>query len=60
MKKETVLSILQQALTFGGGFAVSAGYANDSEVTAIVGGLVAIGGAVWSIIARRKGAETNG
>lgn len=54
MKKDTVLTIVQQILTFGGGFAVSGGYAIDSEVTTIIGGIIGIAGAVWTIIARRK------
>ena len=51
------LAILRQFLTFGGGLLASKGYigADDSEL--LVGGVVAIGSAVWSTVQSRKSAK---
>lgn len=46
--------IVRHLLTTAGGMLASKGYIETSEVEIIVGGLVAIIGAVWSVLAREK------
>jgi hypothetical protein len=52
MNKDQVLGIIRHALTFVGGFLVMKGLVDESMVTEIVGGVVALVGSVWSIIAK--------
>jgi hypothetical protein len=50
MTQDQIFSILRAILTFGGGLAVSAGYLDNATLATIVGGLMALGGVIWSII----------
>jgi hypothetical protein len=43
-------------LTFGGGFLVTNGTISDGELQAVIGGVIAIGGVLWSIFAKRAAA----
>ena len=53
MNKEQTLGIVRHILTFGGGFVVAKGYGDPQLVTELVGGLVSIIGALWSIRSKR-------
>ena len=52
MNKDQVLGIIRHTLTFVGGFLVMKGLVEESMVTEIVGGVVALVGSVWSIVAK--------
>lgn len=54
MNKEQTLGIVRHVLTFGGGLVIARGYGDAQLVTELVGGLVSIIGAVWSIRSKRK------
>lgn len=53
MNKDQTLGIVRHILTFGGGFVVAKGYGDPQLVTELVGGLVSIIGALWSIRSKR-------
>jgi hypothetical protein len=53
MNKDTILGIVRHILTFAGGFAVTKGLADEGTSTEVIGALVTIVGAVWSIVAKR-------
>lgn len=53
MSKETVLGIIRHVLTFAGGILIAKGVADDATVTELVGGLVTVVGAVWSILSKK-------
>lgn len=48
MNTDVVLGIVRQVLLAAGGVAVGAGYLSNDNLTTIVGGLVAIVGAIWA------------
>lgn len=51
---ETISGVLRHILTFGGGYVVAKGYADDATVQTVVAGLVALGGVVWSAASKKK------
>ena len=51
---EQVTGLLRHVLTFGGGFAVARGWGDEATITAIIGGVTTIVGAVWSIWVKRQ------
>ena len=55
--KETILGIIRHILTFGGGIAVTDGYATADEVTAGVGAAATLIGVIWSIVAKYLAAK---
>jgi len=57
MNKETILGLLRHILTFGGGAAVTKGLADEADATAIIGALISLVGAIWSVIEKRKRAS---
>lgn len=48
MNQDQFLGVLRHILTTVAGMAVAKGYLDDSSATAIVGGVIAILGVVWS------------
>ncbi|MGH6718070.1 MAG: hypothetical protein ACREER_02020, partial [Alphaproteobacteria bacterium] len=54
MNLESILGIIRHALTFGGGFIVSAGWASDTDVATGVGALVTLIGLAWSVWSKRS------
>lgn len=50
LSKEQVLGIIRHALTFIGGIVVMKGITDETTVTEIVGGVVTLVGAIWSIV----------
>ena len=52
MNKETILGLIRHGLTFAGGILVTKGLADEATTTELIGGLIAVTGAVWSIIAK--------
>lgn len=58
MNRQVILSIVRHALTTAGGALVTGGTLNNDDLSAIVGGLVALVGVVWGILEKR--ARSNG
>jgi hypothetical protein len=52
LTKEQVLGIIRHGLTFVGGIFVMRGLVDETIVTEIVGGVVTLTGAIWSIVAK--------
>jgi formylmethanofuran dehydrogenase subunit C len=53
MKKEQVLGIIRHTLTFIGGIIIMKGITDEATITEIVGGIITITGAIWSIIEKK-------
>jgi hypothetical protein len=56
MNMETILGVIRHILTFGGGFVVAKGWADEATITAAVGAAVTLIGAVWSVLSKRQAA----
>ena len=54
MKKEQILGILRHSLTFLGGLLVMKGLVDETTATEIIGGVITLVGAVWSVIEKVK------
>lgn len=54
MKKEQVLGILRHSLTFLGGLLVMKGVVDETTATEIIGGVITLVGAIWSIVEKVK------
>jgi hypothetical protein len=52
LTKEQVLGIVRHALTFVGGIFVMRGLVDETIVTEIVGGVITLTGAIWSIVSK--------
>lgn len=52
--KDTVMGIIRHILTSVGGAVVATGYVGQDDYTAIVGGVVALIGVVWSVLDKKK------
>jgi hypothetical protein len=53
MSKDIVLGLLRHMLTFVGGAIVAKGFADEASITELIGGLMTVFGAVWSIMAKK-------
>ena len=53
LTKEQVLGIIRHGLTFVGGVFVMQGLVDETIVTEIIGGVVTLTGAIWSIVAKK-------
>ena len=56
MSKEKILGIVRHALTFVGGLLVMKGIVDEAVVSEVIGGVMTLVGAVWSIISKKKAA----
>lgn len=54
LSREQVLGIARHTLTFIGGAIVAKGYATESEVIEISGGILTLIGSIWSIVEKNK------
>ena len=54
LTKEQVLGIVRHTLTFVGGIVVAKGLIDEAVVTEIVGGVLTLTGAIWSIVAKAQ------
>lgn len=52
LTKEQVMGIIRHTLTFVGGIVVAKGLVDETTVTEIIGGVLTLTGAVWSIVAK--------
>ena len=53
LSKEQIMGIIRHALTFVGGIVVMKGLVDETIVTEIVGGVMTLTGAIWSIIVKK-------
>jgi len=53
LSKEQILGIVRHALTFIGGIVVMKGFVDETMVTEIIGGVMTLVGAVWSVIDKK-------
>jgi hypothetical protein len=53
MNWDVIGGLTRHLLTFAGGFLVTNGTISDGELQAVIGGVIAIGGVLWSIFAKR-------
>ena len=53
MNWDIIGGLVRHLLTFGGGFLVTNGTITDGDLQAVVGGVIAIGGVLWSIFTKR-------
>lgn len=54
MNWETISGVFRHLLTFGGGYVVAKGYADDATMQTVIAGIVALGGVIWSAAAKKK------
>lgn len=54
MNKDIILGLLRHSLTFLGGMIVAKGIADQAQVADLIGGLMTMVGAIWSIMAKKK------
>lgn len=54
LTKEQLLGILRHTITFVGGFFVAKGLIDETLLSEIIGGAVALAGAIWSIVDKNK------
>ena len=53
LTKEQVLGIIRHALTFIGGIVIARGLVDETLVTEVIGGVLTLTGAIWSIIDKK-------
>ena len=54
LTKEQVLGIIRHTLTFVGGILIARGLVDETLVTEVIGGVLTLTGAIWSIIDKNK------
>jgi len=54
LTKEQVIGIVRHTLTFVGGIVVAQGLADQGVVNEIIGGVMTLTGAIWSVIDKNK------
>lgn len=53
LTKEQVLGIIRHILTFAGGIVLSHGLVDQATTDTIIGSVITLIGAIWSIISKR-------
>lgn len=56
MTWEMTAGILRHVLTAAGGILASKGFIGASDVEIVSGAVIAIGGVIWSVVAKKKAA----
>jgi hypothetical protein len=54
LTKEQILGIVRHTLTFIGGIVVMKGLTDEAAVTEIIGSVMTLTGAIWSVISKNK------
>lgn len=54
MNKEKVLGIVRHILTFAGGYVVAKGLADSTMIEEVVGAIITIVGAIWSVSSKKS------
>ena len=52
LTREQVMGIIRHTLTFVGGIVVAKGLVDESTATEIIGSVLTLTGAIWSIVAK--------
>ena len=52
--KEQLLGIVRHSLTFIGGICITKGLIDESLLNELIGGAIALTGAIWSIVVKNK------
>ena len=52
--KEQLLGIVRHSLTFIGGIFITKGLIDESLLNELIGGAIALTGAIWSIVVKNK------
>jgi hypothetical protein len=53
LTKEQIMGIIRHGLTFVGGILVMKGLVDETTITEIVGGVMTLTGAIWSIVDKK-------
>jgi hypothetical protein len=53
LTKEQIMGIIRHALTFVGGIFIMKGLVDETLVSEIVGGVMTLTGAIWSIVDKK-------
>lgn len=53
MNWDMLSGLIRHILTFAGGFIVARGWLDEATLNAVIGALITLGGALWSIFAKR-------
>jgi hypothetical protein len=56
MNWDMIGGLIRHLLTFGGGFLVTNGTITEPDLQTAIGGIIAIGGVLWSIVTKRQAA----
>jgi len=54
MTREQILGIVRHTLTFIGGVLVAKGLTNDATITELIGSIMTLVGAVWSVVKNKQ------
>ena len=54
--KDQLLGLIRHALTFVGGIIVAKGLVDESLSQEVIGGVMTLVGAIWSIVSKKKAA----
>ena len=54
ISKEQLLGIVRHSLTFIGGIFITKGLIDESILNEVIGGAIALTGAIWSIVVKNK------
>jgi len=54
MKQEQIMGIIRHVLTFVGGIVVAKGFADETFVMELTGGIITLVGGIWSIVSKIK------
>jgi hypothetical protein len=52
--KEQLLGIVRHSLTFIGGILITKGLIDEGMLNEVIGGVITLTGAIWSIVAKNK------
>lgn len=53
MNKEQIMGLVRHVLTFVGGIIVAKGLATDAMTSELIGGIMTVVGATWSILSKK-------
>jgi len=54
MSKDQIFGVARHVLTFLGGFLIVKGYLDESLLSELVGGTIALAGTIWSVVDKNK------
>jgi len=56
MNKEQIMGLIRHVLTFVGGVIITKGLASDAMTSELIGGIMTVVGATWSILSKKTAA----